>query len=246
MRTLFVLGIVFGSLSLFASEQSETVFDLELQGGVVWQSRNDYRVPNPNGTLVGLDQFERGPFSSQRVYLGVHLSPKHHLRLLWAPLSLGITHGSANPVNFNGTVFAAGKTLTTTYVFNSYRLTYYYENEFESSLKYRIGFTAKIRDALVRVANEDVFSEYPNVGFVPLLHLGLNYRWNDNWQADVDLDGLAAPQGRAFDLALKVSYGKAERRISLGFRTLEGGADNDKVFTFSWFHTLFLGVTLGF
>lgn len=52
-----------------------------------------------------------------------------------------------------------------------------------------------------------------------------------------DLDGLAAPQGRAFDAAAKFRYDLTENwSLSAGYRTLKGGADTDTVYTFAWFH----------
>ncbi len=48
---------------------------------------------------------------------------------------------------------------------------------------------------------------------------------------------LAAPQGRAFDVALKGRYALGSRaELAAGYRTVEGGADNDEVYTFAWLH----------
>ena len=47
-------------------------------------------------------------------------------------------------------------------------------------------------------------------------------------------DALAAPQGRAEDVLAALTYGKSDKfRIKIGYRILEGGADNDEVYTFS-------------
>lgn len=51
------------------------------------------------------------------------------------------------------------------------------------------------------------------------------------------MDGLAAKQGRAFDIALKLKYQFSKNRtIGAGYRMLEGGADVKDVFSFAWFH----------
>ena len=62
-------------------------------------------------------------------------------------------------------------------------------------------------------------------------------RLSVSWHFVLDLDGLAAPQGRAFDAAVKFRYDLAENRgLSAGHCTLEGGADTDTVYTFAWLH----------
>ncbi len=81
-----------------------------------------------------------------------------------------------------------------------------------------------------------------NVGFVPLLHLDGEYRWNQKWRLNLNIDGSAAPEGRAFDVALKLKY-DLSRNWTLGFghRMLEGGVDVRDVYAFGWL-PLFLGL----
>ena len=83
--------------------------------------------------------------------------------------------------------------------------------------------------------------------FVPLLHVAYERRLAPRWRFLADLDGLAAPQGRAFDLSARLLY-DVDRRWSLGvgYRTLEGGADNDEVYTFSWLHQVFVALEARF
>jgi hypothetical protein len=53
----------------------------------------------------------------------------------------------------------------------------------------------------------------------------------------VDADGLAGGPGRAVDAALKLGYDGIERwSVQAGYRTVEGGADVDEVYTFAWLH----------
>jgi hypothetical protein len=64
----------------------------------------------------------------------------------------------------------------------------------------------------------------------------------------MDFDGLAGGgPGRAFDVALKVGY-DFNRHVSLnaGYRLLEGGADVEQVYNFSWFNYLVASVIIGF
>ena len=51
------------------------------------------------------------------------------------------------------------------------------------------------------------------------------------------MDAAFASQGRAIDIALKFRHNfSPDYNIGFGARSLEGGADNDKVYTFSWFN----------
>ena len=52
--------------------------------------------------------------------------------------------------------------------------------------------------------------------------------------ADAGGDALAAPQGRAEDVLLAPYVDLSERvRFRIGYRLLEGGADNDEVYNFA-------------
>jgi len=60
-------------------------------------------------------------------------------------------------------------------------------------------------------------------------------------------DALAAPQGRAEDIfaGIVVQAGR-QWSIKAGYRFLEGGADNDEVYTFALVHYLAAGVVVRF
>ncbi len=60
-------------------------------------------------------------------------------------------------------------------------------------------------------------------------------------------DALAAPQGRAEDVfaGLLVSL-KPNVSLKTGYRLLEGGADNDEVYTFAAFHYFAFGAVVKF
>ena len=63
----------------------------------------------------------------------------------------------------------------------------------------------------------------------------------------LDGDALAAPQGRAEDVLSAVAYQISDKfKIKAGYRILEGGADNDEVYTFSLFHYATLGIMINF
>ncbi len=218
---------------------SESRFIVELEGGPAWQTKNDIQVPNDEtGTRFALDDLTgSGPFPAFRLYAEVRLGRRHGLRLLAAPLTVEGTGVLSEPVNFNGSTFASGTPTEATYRFDSYRLTYRYRLASNPTWRVDIGLTAKIRSAETSLKQGQVSSNYSNVGFVPLLYAAAAWHPAPGWSLSLDADGAAASQGRAFDVSLKLYRDLSERwSLSAGYRTLEGGADVEDVYTFAWFH----------
>lgn len=212
---------------------------LELEGGPVWQSRNDAQVPNDEtGTRFALDDLTgSGPFPSFRLYVEGRLGSKHGLRLLVAPLSIDGAGLLSTPVDFNGVRFEPGVATEATYRFDSYRLTYRYQLVGKPRWRVDIGLSGKLRDAEIQLAQEGVSASYSNTGFVPLLYASAAWMPSPRWALMLDADGAAAPQGRAFDVSLKLYRHVSDRwSVSLGYRTLEGGADVEDTYTFAWLH----------
>jgi hypothetical protein len=85
------------------------------------------------------------------------------------------------------------------------------------------------------------------VGFVPILHFRLLWKFNPNVAFLLDGDALAAPQGRAEDVlaALKMRVSD-QLDLKLGYRILEGGADNDTVYNFSLINYASIGAIYHF
>lgn len=212
---------------------------LVLEGGPVWQSRNDVQIPNDEtGTRFALDDLTgSGPFPSFRLYAEGRLGRKHGLRLLVAPLSIEGTGMLSTPVDFDGVRFESGAATEAKYRFDSYRLTYRYRLVEVPKWRVDIGLSAKVRAAEIQLAQEEVSASYSNVGFVPLLHAAATWRPSARWSLTVDADGAAASQGRAFDVSLKLQRRVSDHwSVSLGYRTIEGGADVEDVYTFAWLH----------
>ena len=92
-----------------------------------------------------------------------------------------------------------------------------------------------MRDARIALAQPGVTAEDTDVGFVPLAHVRGRAVLSDRVRLMLEADGTAAPQGRAFDLAAMVDVNIAGGWfIGGGYRTIEGGADVDTVYNFSW------------
>lgn len=212
------------------------VFEVELEGGPVWQSGNDVEVPN-DGTATRFaleDVVGAGPWAAGRLYVTWHVAERHALRLLAAPLSVtgrGVLDG---PVDFAGASYSAAP-VDATYTFNSYRLSYQWRFHSGARSELRVGFTAKVRDAAIVLAQGATTSRTDDLGFVPLLHLSGIRRLGDGWSVVFDADALAGGPGRAIDATVKLGYDfDTAWSVRAGYRTVEGGADVDSVYNFAW------------
>jgi hypothetical protein len=221
-----------------ATGQSSRV-ELEIEGGPVWQSYNDVEIPN-DGTATRFDLTQLagvGPWAAGRLYLTWKLSEGHDLRLLLAPFSLTENGTLDAPLRFAGSSYVAGEPTEATYTFNSYRLSYRWRFHSGERTTARVGFTAKVRDATIRLQQGATASRKDDLGFVPLLHLSADWRTPARWGFSFDADGLAGGPGRAVDASLKLAYDARDRwSFRAGYRTVEGGADVESVYTFAWLH----------
>ncbi len=214
-------------------------FSAELEGGLVWQSRNVVQIPNTSeGTRFSLvDLVGTGPLPWARLYLNWNITNRHKFHILLAPLFYTKTGIPDTDINFCGETFQQGISTDATYKFNSWRIGYSYKIVQRNCCNWWIGFTAKIRDAKIRLEQEGRGAEETNLGFVPLLHIGAERRISDKWKFIFDLEGLAGGPGRAFDGALKLRYYPSRLwGLSAGYRTVEGGADVPSVYNFAWIH----------
>jgi hypothetical protein len=224
-------------------------FSAELEAGPVWQTHNEVQIPNTSaGTRFSLvDLAGEGPWPSARLYLSWNITERHGLRALLAPFSYTETGTFTEPVDFAGETYAAGIPTDGTYQFNSWRITYRYR--FYSSDRWRwwVGFTAKLRDAKIRLEQGSTASEDTDLGFVPLLYVRGDLRFADDWHLVLDLDGLAGGPGRAVDVSLKLGYDLGEQwNLAAGYRLLEGGADVEAVYNFAWFNYAVVSLTYRF
>ena len=244
MRILtMVLGIVLASamavVPATAAEQDDARFEIELEAGPVWQSNNKVEIPN-DGTATRFslqDLVGGGPWPAGRLYFSWNINSRHGIRVLLAPLSYTETGVLEQPVLFAGESYDAGIPTEGTYQFNSWRVTYRYRFRDGERWKWWIGVTAKVRDAKIELRQGATTSRDTDLGFVPLLYLRGDYRFSRRWRLMSELDALGGGPGRAVDLSLKLGYDMNERwGLAFGYRTVEGGADVDDVYSFAWFN----------
>ncbi len=242
-------SFISGFLLLLAMLPAATVnaqISLDLESGYVSTGYNDVRIPGNQGTLFSLNEdLEAKGKIFYRVRLSYNINSRHILSVLYAPLTLESNGSIPGDIFFAGEVFPASSVIDATYKFNSYRLTYRYEIVQKPKLDFGLGFTAKIRDAKIALASGDLSGEKVNVGFVPIINFRLLWRPAEKFGILLEGDALAAPQGRAEDVLVAATYRFSDRLgIKAGYRILEGGADNDEVYTFSLFHYAAVGLIL--
>jgi hypothetical protein len=217
----------------------------DLETGLVNSGYNIVRIPGDTGTQISLpDAFTFRPAPFLRFRLFYAFSEEHALGILVAPLSLRGEGESSEPIAFAGELFPAHIQLQALYRFDSYRLTYRYRLWHVTDAQVHIGLTAKIRDAEISLEGNGVKAQKTNVGFVPLIYLRADWNFAYPWGLLLDAEALAAPQGRAEDVLLAMTYQADEHwRLKLGYRLLEGGGDNTEVYSFAAIHYGVVGIT---
>ena len=221
---------------------------LSVELGAAWQLRNTAQVSNePPNTRFKIDELTGdGPFPGGRVVLDWPLNEKHLLRFLIAPLRVDETGTASQPIVFQDTTFAPGP-IEVRYRFDSYRASYRYVFYDSERWTWSGGATLNIRDAEIRLQQGTLTRVEKNTGVVPLLALEGRWRFAPGWYGLLDFEGLVAPQGRAIDAALKLGYDVTPNvTIAGGYRILDGGADNDELYTFARFDSAVLGLTWKF
>lgn len=245
MKTKVTVCIIFAA-TLFAAPVHR--FEIDIESGAALSGYNDIRIPNNTGTLISFsEELETEPAWFVRGRLTYHFNRKHSLSLLIAPLTLYASGRTDHEVIFEDESFAPNTVLNGVFRFNSYRLSYKYQWFWRDNVHLGLGITAKIRDAAISIADADKFAEKTNVGFVPLIRFSFTWQFMEPLALVLDGDALAAPQGRAEDIAVAL---RADMRKNfaarIGYRVLEGGSDVDEVYSFTWVNYFFAGVLVRF
>lgn len=247
MRMFF--GLVLVSLALLASpDHAVAHVEADIEAGVVVASRNDTRIPGDSGSDLSLvSDLSTSPAPAFRLRLGYRFADRHLVSALYAPLRVNARGTVDRDIVFAGSAYPAGSPLLAVYRFDSYRLTYRYSIVRTAGLELAGGLTAKIRDAETSLYGAAARRK-TNTGFVPLLNVHLAWRPGGGDLGLVfDGDALAAPQGRAEDLLLAATWRVRDGTdLRVGYRMVEGGADNAEVYSFAWLHYATVGLGLTF
>lgn len=206
----------------------------EVEAGLPFVGYNEVRVPNSGTPFDFEDDFALdGLVVPVRLRASYTFKEKNEIIGLAAPLSVTYTGVSPRDINFQNTTFEEGVMVDGLYKFNSFRLTYRRQLVKKENWWFSLGFTAKIRDARIRLRTGEASDFKNDVGFVPLLHIYTGYQ-SGKWSFLLEGDGLAGGPGRAFDVFAGAGYHiKDDWQIRLGYRIVEGGADIEEVFNFA-------------
>lgn len=221
---------------------------IDIEAGAVFTGYNDVRIPGDDGTRFSFSddlKSEAEPFF--RVRLNYTIKKRHTISLLYAPLYTQSTGHISKDIQFEDVLFPANTEITGDYKFNSYRLTYRYDFVKKQKIEFGLGLTAKIREARIALSSSTLDAEKTNIGFVPIINFNLLWNINNQFGLLFEGDALVAPQGRAEDVLLALTYKITDQlKVRGGYRILEGGADNDEVYTFSLFHYAAIGLSYSF
>ncbi|REL38988.1 hypothetical protein DYD21_03260 [Rhodohalobacter sp. SW132] len=239
-------GAVYGQDN--GDDEIEADFTVNIEAGLFWFDRNDIRIPNDGGTtfdMIGL--ISTNPARYIRMSVSATIADRHTFRVLYAPLQKIGTAMFDEPVFFEDTTFEPDTPTDGLYRFNTYRLTYRFTFLDNESWNLGAGVAGLIRDAEVRLTQPEHSASNTDLGFVPLLHLYAERRFGERFSLAVDAEGLASPmgQGRAFDTAITANIRMMENlKLTAGYRFLEGGADVDEVYNFSWINFGLVGLSI--
>lgn len=240
LATVFLLAFtsVANADEVPTTERQPTNWYVTAEGGALLQSRNTVRIPSLSGTQFSLSD-AAGTNFNYRFYLGYRWGEqrRHEVRAVVAPLSMRfpVTFGSA--VNFQNQTFAAGTATEATYQVHSYRVTYRYLFFAGEEWRWFIGVTAQVRDTRISLTQATLSAEKKEDAFAPLVHVRGEWQIAENWALLLDVDTLAAPQGRTADVQLAASWNPIDQwTFVAGYRGLENGYDNRDEFASSLLH----------
>lgn len=211
--------------------EANIIWKVDVQAGTVSVIENFSKIPGDTGTEFNIDG---QTIANYRLYLSALIKNKHEIRFLYAPLDYNTTINSQTDILFSDSIFLAGLDTDAFYKFNSYRLSYIYHFDQIGKVQFRLGFTAKIRDAETALNQGQINESFTDIGFVPLIHLGAKIQLSKKLMLDAEVEGSWAPQGYAFDNRLSLNY-QITNNLSIGAGAgyLDGGANVPSVNTFA-------------
>lgn len=227
---------------VFTIKSSFGQIRVALETGAVWNQYNDVRAPNTaqsKGTLFSFteDFSPREPRAFFRLQGSYAHNFRHIFELTAAPLELGYDLESIKPITFEDFTFDLG-TVSGEYQFNTYRGSYRYRLYDRRMWRLELGATVLIRDARIQLFQNDNFRKNTDLGVVPLVSFRFEAGRNEGLQFLFSGDALVGPQGRAEDIFIGVTLPIISDPfyLKLGYRLIEGGADVEQVYNFSFFH----------
>jgi hypothetical protein len=239
--------LIFAS-ALLLSNPAGAEFITSFQGSAVFSGYNNIRLPGDSGTKLSYsDDLRSDPVLSPRLEIGYQFLDRHFVGLMASLLRLKATGTLDRDISFDGKIFPAGTEAAGHYQFDSYRFTYRYMFFADRYLKVGAGITTKLRIASSSLKGGGQQGELTNTGLVPLINFNLEWIVIPTLSFLVYGDMLTSAYGRAEDIFFGPIY-RLNKNIGImaGYRILEGGANNKKVYTFALFHYAVLGIEARF
>lgn len=246
-KTAFGLAAI-TLFTLLAAAPSFGQWFADFENGAALPGYNDVQVPRDAGTLFSLSEdLSAKAAYFFRVRIGIQWKDRHTISVFAAPFRIRAAGSVDRELVFFEETFDANTPLAGVYKFNSYRLTYRYDLVRKGKWRVGVGFTAKIRDAGIKIGGDGRNSDKTNVGFVPLINFRVLWQFDGKWGLLLEGDAAAAKQGRAEDVLLALQCRLNDRlALRAGYRILEGGADVEEVYNFALVHFLSAGITYTF
>lgn len=249
MKEKYLYAMLLVLLSLYMGQnKAHAEYVIDVQGASVSTGKNNVQIPGDTGTRISLsDDLHAERAFSWRVEAGYIFVSRDYVGFMASPLTVTSRGREDRDIRFQGAVFPAGADLTAKFRFDSYRLTWRRKLVAKDTLDIWLGLTGKVRDASISLEGNGTKVEKKNTGFVPLINFLVDWRFAQPWSLRMAGDALGSSQGRAEDVLFAATYAVSDTaRILAGYRVLEGGADNDTVYTFSLFHYIVGGVEVRF
>ncbi len=230
----------------------EDNFELELQSGVLFPGYNDVQIPGTvDGTRFSLrDDFKPDNEIFFRISLQYSINDRHHLTFLYTPNKIDASGILKNDITFDGITFLTDTKIDAQYIFNTWRLQYRWDFVLTDTVEFGMGLTFFIRDAEISLQNvddSDNKASYDNIGYVGLVNFRLMLKFSKTLSMLLTGDLFAVSVGRAEDVFIGLMYqASKEFAFQLGYRLVEGGADNDKIYTFTLINYLAVGLVYNF
>jgi len=221
-------------------------FIASIQGAAVYSSRNDVALPGDTGSKLSYtDDLDSGIVFSPRIEAGYIFAGRHYAGFMASLLRIKADGTLDRDIYFDNKHFASGTKVNAGYRFDSYRATYRYFFISNEVVKLGAGITGKIRDAEISLDGGGEKGSLRNTGFVPLFNYYLEWIISPRFSLLTYGDAAWSPYGRAEDIFAGILYRFNEKSaLMAGYRMLEGGADNAKVYTFGMFHYAVIGLEL--
>jgi hypothetical protein len=147
---LFLLLLAFQTSA--AEQKDWKRFRFELEGGPVWQTKNDVRIPGNTGTEFSFkDLTGSGPYAAGRFTFDWNFLERHGLRLEMAPLRIDGNGMFDQPVSFAGTRFPLVRQpkANTNLIRTGFPIAIYFL--IKTSWRMHVGATLLVRDAKIEL-----------------------------------------------------------------------------------------------